>query len=68
MNDSFQELIVKNRNFLKDSIRKTVDFSKTEQNRGINAPPIQKPYPKNADLIDLVVEEEWENIFNIPLG
>ena len=68
MDDSFKELMVKNRNFLKDSIRKTVDFSKTEQNRGINAPPIQKPYPKNADLIDLVVEEEWENNFNIPLA
>jgi SagB-type dehydrogenase family enzyme len=67
MNDSFQELIIKNRNFLKDNIRKSVDFSKPEQNNGVSAPPIQKPYPKNADLIDLVVEEDWENIFNIPL-
>ena len=68
MDDSFKELMIKNRNFLKDTIRKSVDFSKTEQNRGINAPPIQKPYPENADLIDLVVEEEWENVFNIPLA
>jgi len=45
-----------------------VDFSKTEQNNSLIAPPIQKPYSKTADLIDLVVEEKWENIFNIPLA
>ena len=48
--DSFQDLIIKNREFFKDSVRKTVDFSKTEQNNGISPPPVQKPYPKNADL------------------
>jgi SagB-type dehydrogenase family enzyme len=68
MDDSFQELIKKNRNFLKDTIRKSVDFSKTEQNNGVSIPHIQKPYPKNADLIDLVVKEDWDNIFNIPLA
>ena len=66
--DSFQELMIKNREFLKDSVRKSVDFSKTQQNKGVSAPPIQKPYPRNADLIDLVVEEDWENIFDIPLA
>src|SRR5664280_702172 len=68
MSDSFQELIIKNRNFLKDSIRKSVDFSKTEQNNSVDAPLVQKPYPQNADLIDLVVEENWEKIFKIPLA
>ena len=68
MNDSFQELLIKNRNFLKDSIRKSVDFSKTEQNNGVVAPPIEKPYPKDAELIDLAVQEDWENIFNIPFA
>jgi SagB-type dehydrogenase family enzyme len=68
MNDNFQELIIKNREFLKDSIRKSVDFSKTEQNNGVTVPPIQKPYPQTADLIDLDIEEDWENIFNIPLA
>jgi SagB-type dehydrogenase family enzyme len=68
MDENFQELIKKNRNFLKDSIRKSVDFSMTEQNNGVSIPPIQKSYPKNADLINLVVEEHWENIFNIPLA
>ena len=45
-----------------------MDFSKTEQNNSLISPPIQKPYSKTADLIDLVVEEKWENIFNIPLA
>jgi SagB-type dehydrogenase family enzyme len=66
--DDFKDLIKKNRNFLKDTPRKSVDFSKTEQNNGVNVPPIQKPYPKNADLIDLVVVDDWEKIFNIPLA
>lgn len=45
-----------------------MDFSKTEQNNGVSAPPIQKPYPMNAKLIDLLVEEEWENIYNTPFA
>ena len=68
MNDKFEDLIVKNRDFLKDRIRKSVDFSKTEQNKGIEAPPIQKPYPNDAKLIDLVVEDKWEEKYTIPLA
>lgn len=68
MNDSFEDLIKKNRNFLKDRIRKSVDFSKTEQNTGIVAPPIQKPYSRDAKLINLVVEEDWEEKYKIPLA
>ncbi len=37
------------RYFLKDSIRKEVDFSKTDQYLGVKPPPVQKPCP-----------EEWE--------
>lgn len=68
MSDSFEDLIMRNRNFLKDRIRKSVDFSKTEQNMGISAPPIEKPYSKDAKLINLVVEEEWEEKYNVPLA
>ena len=68
MNDKFEDLIVKNRDFLKDRIRKSVDFSKTEQNKGIEAPPIQIPYPNDAKLIDLVVEDKWEEKYTIPLA
>jgi SagB-type dehydrogenase family enzyme len=47
------ELIKKYRSFLKDSIRKGIDFSKTDQHLGIAPPPIEKPYPKNAVRMDL---------------
>jgi SagB-type dehydrogenase family enzyme len=68
MTNNFEDLIMKNRNFLKDSIRKSVDFSKTEQNNGVVAPPVQKPYPEDAAPINLVVEEDWEDIYKIPLA
>lgn len=42
------------RSFLKDTIRKRIDFSKTDQNRGCDPPPIQKPVPDGAVTIDLV--------------
>lgn len=54
------------RNFLKDSIRKTIDFSETDQNRGTKTPPIQKPCPSDAITIDLPGRSEWGNI-EIPL-
>jgi len=58
----------KNRDFLKDRIRKSVDFSKTEQSNGIDIPAIEKPIPADAELINLVVEENWENIYRAPLA
>jgi SagB-type dehydrogenase family enzyme len=47
------ELIKQHRSFLKDSIRKSIDFSKTDQSRGIAPPPVEKPYPKDATRIGL---------------
>jgi SagB-type dehydrogenase family enzyme len=41
------------REFLKDSGRKTFDFSRTDQNKGIAMPPIQKLVPKGAKTIAL---------------
>jgi len=55
MDDNFEDLMKKNRNFLKDRIRKSVDFSKTEQSKGVEVPALEKPYPAEAVLIDLVV-------------
>ena len=55
------------RYFLKDSIRKKVDFSQTDQNRGINVPPIEKPCRNDAVRIDLVKPGEWKNISKIDL-
>jgi SagB-type dehydrogenase family enzyme len=53
------------RYFLKDSIRKQIDFSQTDQNRGVGAPPIEKPCPTGASLVDLVTPGEWEGITDV---
>lgn len=41
------------REFLKDHIRERVDFSQTDQSKGVPPPPIQKEVPEDAELIDL---------------
>lgn len=68
MTDGFEEEIMENRNFLKDRIRKSVDFSKTEQNRGIPAPPIEKKHTNDAFTVDLEVRENWDEIYSITLA
>jgi SagB-type dehydrogenase family enzyme len=60
-------LMKKYRYFLKDSIRKTIDFSETDQSKGIPPPPIEKPYPQDAKRINLISNDKWENIKNIGL-
>ena len=54
------------RNFLKDSIRKTIDFSKTDQSLGVPAPFIEKPHPSDSDLIKLEAAD-WEDIYPVKL-
>jgi hypothetical protein len=59
--------INRNRNFLKDSIRKEIDFSQTDQNRGIDAPLIQKEYSSDQKIISLPKKDEWKSIKDISL-
>jgi len=44
----------RSRDFLKDRLRKRIDFSRTDQNRGIPPPPIEKLVSVDADRIDLI--------------
>ncbi len=53
--------------FLKDSIRKMIDFSKTDQNRGIAAPPVEKPYLPEARRIELPGNDRLKHIGAIGL-
>lgn len=50
------------RDFLKDSIRKRIDFSKTAQSRGKAQPPWQKPCPPGAEKITLPAAGSWKMI------
>jgi SagB-type dehydrogenase family enzyme len=60
-------LLEQYRYFLKDNVRKTIDFSQTDQNRGIGPPPIEKPFAKDATRIDLVPHGEWDAVKGINL-
>jgi SagB-type dehydrogenase family enzyme len=55
------------RYFLKDSIRKTIDFSKTDQSIGKTVPPIEKPYSADSKRFKLI-NAEWDQIFNLNLS
>lgn len=56
------DLIKVYRQFLKDDVRKVVDFSQVDQNRGLPPPPIEKPPLKDAKRIELLKEEQFTNI------
>lgn len=55
------------RYFLKDNIRQEVDFSATEQARGLPPPPIEKPWDPNAKRLDLSGPDRWPNVGQITL-
>jgi len=63
-----RKLIEQFRFFLKDSIRKKIDFAETDQNRGVAVPPIEKPYPADAVRIDLAKFGTWRDIPAVDLA
>ncbi len=53
------------RYFIKDTIRKSIDFRNTDQHKGTPVPPIEKPYDSNAPRIQLPAPDRWtQNIEN----
>ena len=55
------------RYFLKDSIRKTIDFSQTDQNQGMPPPPIEKPYQNDKKTIPLIPPSDLADLYAITL-
>jgi len=55
------------RYFLKDIVRRTIDFSLTDQNTGVTPPPLQKPVPAEEERIGLVRKETWKGFSDIDL-
>jgi SagB-type dehydrogenase family enzyme len=55
------------RYFLKDSVRLAIDFSLTDQSRGVVPPPLEKPAPGDRERIDLVPRGRWRSIPGIDL-
>ena len=66
MEDDYKKLVEKNRYFLKDNIRKTINFAYTDQNKGIAPPPLEKHSSADAKKIKLPVVD-WEDKFDIKL-
>jgi SagB-type dehydrogenase family enzyme len=60
-------LLEQYRYFLKDSVRLTIDFSQTDQSKGVPPPPIEKPFALDSKRIDLVAKNEWQTIANVDL-
>jgi SagB-type dehydrogenase family enzyme len=57
----------KYRRFLKDHVRMEVDWSSTDQSRGVEPPPLEKPFADDARRIDLVPFFEWKKVKPIDL-
>ena len=55
------------RQFLKENVRLTIDFSQTDQSKGLPSPPIEKPFPPDGKRIDLVAKHEWKQIAGVDL-
>ncbi|MBN2283781.1 MAG: SagB/ThcOx family dehydrogenase [Deltaproteobacteria bacterium] len=64
MEESLKE---RHRFFLKDSVRKQIDFSRTDQSLGKAPPPIEKPYDAGSVRIDLPSRDSWKGIGDIGL-
>jgi SagB-type dehydrogenase family enzyme len=47
------------RDFLKDSLRKTIDFRTSAQHRGVPIPPLQEPVDQQLHRIQLPDRESW---------
>jgi len=56
------------REFLKDTVRLRVDFSRTAQNRGLPPPPIEKPCPAGALRTALAPPGRWKGIAPVELS
>ena len=64
MNDD--RTIRNNREFLKDNLRKQIDFSQTDQWQGVPAPPVQEPFDPDAPRITLPGPDEWRQCVTRP--
>lgn len=53
--------IIEQRDFLKDSLRQTINFRFTDQHQGVPAPPVQKPLEEGQKAIELPPADSWEN-------
>jgi len=56
------------RRFLKDTIRQEIDFRRTDQSRGVPAPPLQKAASADAERVDLPAPDKGFKMPPMPLS
>ena len=61
------DMLLSMRKFLKDDLRQTVNFSLTDQSRGVEPPPVQKPHRGDQELITLPSEEQFNSFVGTDL-
>lgn len=59
--------MIMNRNFLKDDLRLKINFRSTDQNKGLPAPPVEKPPLKSQKIIQLSPPHNITDIKEISL-
>jgi SagB-type dehydrogenase family enzyme len=62
-----ESLLEQHRYFLKDTVRKTIDFSTTDQSLGVPPPPIEKEYSADAERVDLIPPDEFQKLPSMDL-
>jgi len=60
-------LLNQSREFLTNTVRQRIDFSQTDQSRGVEPPPLEKPFAADATRIKLVAPDEWQAIRQVDL-
>jgi SagB-type dehydrogenase family enzyme len=55
------------RYFLKNSVRKTIDFSRTDQSLGVPPPSIEKAYSADAERINLIPPDRFQALPSVDL-
>jgi len=63
-----ESAIDKCRYFLKDTVRRTIDFSRTDQGRGVPPPPVEKPFDASATRLKLPAPGQWHGIGSVDLA
>lgn len=58
----------KYRKFLRDDLRLEMDFSRTDQNMGVEMPPLEKPYPEDAQIVSLPGPDKWQDLGDISIN
>ena len=56
------------REFLKDTIRQEIDFSRSDLQMGVEPPPVEKPLPAAATLFGLPAVGRWKGVQSADLA